>query len=145
MDREAQKAEMKLNRLRYLVVLLTVKLCNEAGRLCDVAFLKNFLFIFQLQKFSATEYPFHFGSSGLDCPELLLDLKILQSMALVKPSVVKKHEIYTITELGNNYMLGCEGILKEFIHSLSSLFILYQGSPVSKLSRVAKEQFFHRG
>lgn len=143
MDKEAQKLEMKLNRLRYLVVLLTIKLANNSGRLCDVTFLKNFLFLFQLQKFSSTEYSFHFTKSGFDCSELLLDLKILQSMALITPSIVKKHEVYTITELADKYMLGCEGIVKDFVHPLSSLFILYQGSPSSKLSRVAKEQYFH--
>lgn len=142
MDREIQKNEMKLNRLRYLVVLLTIKLCNEVGLPCDIKFLKNFLFLFQLQKFSNTEYSFSCGKSGLDCLELVLDLKILQSMALIMPSVIKNCEIYTITDLGNNYMIGCEGILKQFIHSLSSLFILYQRSPASKLSRVARENFF---
>lgn len=143
MDKEAQKFEMKLNRLRYLVLLLTIKLANNSGRLCDIAFLKNFLFLFQLQKFSSTEYSFHFTKSGLDCSELLLDLKILQSMALITPSIVKKHEVYVITDLANNYMLGCEGIIKDFIHPLSSLFILYQGSPSSKLSRVARKHYFH--
>lgn len=142
MDKESLKNEMKLNRLRYLVLLLTVKLANNAGRLCDITFLKNFLFLFQFQKFSKTDYSFHLDSSGLECSELLTDLKILQSMALIKPSVVKQHDVYTITELADNYMLGCEGILKEFVHPLSALFILYQGSPISKLTRVAKQQYF---